>query len=164
MLDKAYVIWYNVYIVYIHSWRTAQPGMCCASIPGDLIMDIIISNSSGEPIYTQIIKQIKAMILDGALQAGDALPSMRNLAMQLRISVITTKRAYEELERDGFIESYPGKGSFVKAQNREMLREEQLRQTEELLSAACEKARVCGISLEELTEILKLVYGDEGNV
>ena len=69
-------------------------------------MDIIISNVSGEPIYTQIVRQIKAMILEGTLKEGDALPSMRNLAMQLRISVITTKRAYEELERDGFIESY----------------------------------------------------------
>ena len=72
-------------------------------------MDIIISNSSGEPIYNQISSQIKTMILDGRLQEGDALPSMRNLAQQLRISVITTKRAYEELERDGFIESYTGK-------------------------------------------------------
>ena len=71
-------------------------------------MDIIISNASGEPIYTQIVTQIKTMILEGKLKEGDALPSMRNLAMQLRISVITTKRAYEELERDGFIESYTG--------------------------------------------------------
>ena len=82
-------------------------------------MDIIISNVSGEPIYTQIVRQIKTMILEGTLKEGDALPSMRNLAMQLRISVITTKRAYEELERDGFIESYTGKGSFVRAQNKE---------------------------------------------
>ena len=84
---------------------------------------------------------------------------MRNLAMQLRISVITTKRAYEELERDGFIESYTGKGSFVKAQNKELFYEEQLRQTEELLSQACEKAKLCGVSLDELKEILDLIYG-----
>ena len=124
-------------------------------------MDIIISNSSGEPIYTQIISQVKAMILDGTLKEGDALPSMRNLAMQLRISVITTKRAYEELERDGFIESYTGKGSFVKAQNRELLREEHLRQIESLLTQACEKARISDVSIEELKEILDIVYGGE---
>lgn len=124
-------------------------------------MDIIISNSSGEPIYTQIISQVKAMILDGTLKEGDALPSMRNLAMQLRISVITTKRAYEELERDGFIESYTGKGSFVRGQNRELLREENLRQIESLLTQACEKARISDVSLEELKEILDIVYGGE---
>lgn len=122
-------------------------------------MDIIISNSSGEPIYSQISSQIKTLILNGSLKEGDALPSMRNLAMQLRISVITTKRAYEELERDGFIESYTGKGSFVKAQNKELFYEEQLRQTEELLSQACEKAKLCGVSLDELKEILNLIYG-----
>lgn len=122
-------------------------------------MDIILSNASGEPIYNQISSQIKAMILDGRLKEGDALPSMRNLAMQLRISVITTKRAYEELERDGFIESYTGKGSFVKAQNKEMFREEQLRQIEELLANACEKAQLCGLEAEELKEIIEIIYG-----
>ena len=125
-------------------------------------MDIVISNSSGEPIYSQISAQIKNLILDGTLKEGDALPSMRNLAMQLRISVITTKRAYEDLERDGFIESYTGKGSFVKAQNKELFREEQLKQIEELLSQTCEKARLCGLELPELKEILELVY-DGGN-
>ena len=122
-------------------------------------MNIIISNSSGEPIYEQIYSQIKAMIISGMLNEGDALPSMRNLAMQLRIRIITTKRAYEELERDGFIESFTGKGSFVKAQNTEMLREENLRQTEELLGQACSKAKLCGISLAELQEILTMIYG-----
>ena len=121
-------------------------------------MDIIISNSSGEPIYSQISAQIKNLILDGTLKEGDALPSMRNLAMQLRISVITTKRAYEDLERDGFIESYTGKGSFVKAQNKELFREEQLKQIEELLSQSCEKARLCGLELSELKEILEIMY------
>ena len=123
-------------------------------------MDIIISNASGEPIYSQISAQIKTMILDGTLKEGDALPSMRNLALQLRISVITTKRAYEELERDGFIESYTGKGSFVRSQNKEIFKEEQLRQTEALLAQACEKAKLCGVSLEELKEILDIVYGN----
>lgn len=122
-------------------------------------MDVIISNASGEPIYSQIVSQIKTMILEGVLKEGDALPSMRNLAMQLRISVITTKRAYEELERDGFIESYTGKGSFVKAQNTELYREEQLKAIEALLAEAGDKAKRCGVSLEELEEILELVYG-----
>lgn len=126
-------------------------------------MDLIISNSSGEPIYTQIISQIKAMILDGRLNEGDALPSMRNLALQLRISVITTKRAYEELEREGFIESYTGKGSFVKARNMELFREEQFRRIEEFLSQAAESAKLCGIDKAELHEILDIVYGGEIN-
>lgn len=126
-------------------------------------MDIILSNSAGEPIYSQISAQIKQMILDGTLKEGDALPSMRNLAMQLRISVITTKRAYEDLERDGFIESYTGRGSFVKAQNKELFREEQLKQIEELLSQACEKAQICGLELTELKEILEIVYGGENH-
>lgn len=124
-------------------------------------MDIIITNSSNEPIYSQITAQIKAMIMSGELKEGDALPSMRNLAQQLRISVITTKRAYEDLERDGFIESYTGKGSFVKAQNKEFLREEILRQIEELLSKACEQADLHDISLEEMKEMLELVYTQE---
>ena len=121
----------------------------------DITMDIIISNSSNDPIYLQIVKQIKAMIMSGELKEGDPLPSMRNMAMQMRISLITTKRAYEELERDGFIESYTGKGSFVKAQNKEMLREENLKQIEELLQTALEKAKLAGVSVDELCEILK---------
>lgn len=126
-------------------------------------MDIIISNSSGEPIYEQIYTQIRTKIITGELKEGEALPSMRNLAMQLRISIITTKRAYEELERDGFIESYTGKGSFVKAQNSELLREENLRQAEMYLSQACEKAKLSGITLDELTEILAVIYGGNEN-
>lgn len=121
-------------------------------------MNIIISNSSGEPIYEQISSQIKAMIMNGTLNEGDALPSMRLLAKELRISVITTKRAYEELERDGFTESYTGKGSFVKAQNSELLREENLRLIEKSLGEACVKARMSGIELNELTEILSVIY------
>lgn len=124
-------------------------------------MDIILSNISDEPIYQQIISQIKSEIMSGSLAAGDALPSMRALAQQLRISVITTKRAYEELERDGFIENFAGKGCFVKRQNTDFLREETIRQTEEILSKACEKAKLCGLSLEEMKEMLELVYGGE---
>lgn len=126
-------------------------------------MDIILSNSSGEPIYRQIVTQIKAQITSGALSAGDALPSMRLLAQQLRISVITTKRAYEELEREGFIENFTGRGCFVKAQNPEFLREEIIRQTEEQLSKACDIARQGGLTLEELTELLELMYGGNNN-
>ena len=126
-------------------------------------MNIILSNSSNEPIYQQIVSQIKAQIMSGELTAGDALPSMRLLAQQLRISVITTKRAYEELERDGFIENFAGKGCFVRAQNTDFLREEAVRQTEELLGKACEKARLCGLTLDEMKEILELVFGGESD-
>ncbi|MBQ7003978.1 MAG: GntR family transcriptional regulator [Oscillospiraceae bacterium] len=122
-------------------------------------MDIILSNSSDEPIYAQIATQIKALIMNGTLQSGDALPSMRTLATQLRISIITTKRAYEELERDGFIETVPGKGCFVKNQNTDFLREEHMRQIEVLLEKVCEQARVCDLSLTDLKEMLDLMYG-----
>ena len=121
-------------------------------------MDIIISNSSNDPIYLQIVNQIKAMIMSGELSPGEALPSMRNLAMQMRVSLITTKRAYEELERDGFIETYTGKGSFVKAQNAELLKEENLRQAEEHLQKAVQKAKMSGITFEGLSDILKMLY------
>ncbi len=123
-------------------------------------MDIILSNTSDEPIYQQIVTQIKAQIMSGSLAAGDPLPSMRNLATQLRISVITTKRAYEELERDGFIENFTGRGCFVKAQNTDFLKEESMRQVEELLAKACEKAQVLNLSLQELQEMLELMYRD----
>ena len=123
-------------------------------------MGIIISNSSNDPIYLQIVNQIKAMIMSGELSPGEALTSMRNLAMQMRVSLITTKRAYEELERDGFIETYTGKGSFVKAQNAELLREENLRQVEEHLQKAVQKAKMSGITFEELTDILKMLYDE----
>lgn len=124
-------------------------------------MNINISNASGEPIYIQIANQIKTLILEDKLKEGEMLPSMRNLALELRISFMTTKRAYEELERDGFIESYTGKGSFVKAQNLELYREEQLRLIEALLMEAGEKARKCGITMDELHELLNLVNEGE---
>ena len=120
-------------------------------------MDIIISNSGGVPIYEQIITQIKAKILSGELADGDALPSMRLLAKELRISVITTKRAYDELEMQGFIESYTGKGSFVKPKNIDLVREETLRQIENLLSQAVDKARLCGLTAEQLYDIIKII-------
>ena len=125
-------------------------------------MDIILSNSSGKPIYEQIADQVREQILSGALSAGDALPSMRVLAKELRISVITTKRAYEELERDGFLDNVPGKGCFVAPQNRELLREAQLRRVEDVLAQAVDEARKGGFSLSELQELLTLLYqGDE---
>lgn len=121
-------------------------------------MDIIISNSSNDPIYLQIVNQIKGMIMSGELSPGDALPSMRNLAMQMRVSLITTKRAYEELERDGFIETYTGRGSFVKAQNPEFLREENLRQIEKLLTEVVDKAQMSGVTKEEMKDILDMLF------
>ncbi|MBR3535982.1 MAG: GntR family transcriptional regulator [Oscillospiraceae bacterium] len=124
-------------------------------------MNINISNSSGEPIYLQIVNQIKTLILEGKLSEGEALPSMRVLATELRISFMTTKRAYEELERDGFIESYTGKGSFVKAQNLEIYREEQIRRIEALLMEAGDAARKAGLSMEELHDLLDLVNGGD---
>lgn len=124
-------------------------------------MNIIISNSSGQPIYEQIISQIKAMIISGELKEGDALPSMRLLAKELRISVITTKRAYEELEREGFIVSITGKGSFVAGTNPDFIKEEQLRKIELLLSEAVDAAKTSGIGLGELKELLALLYQGE---
>ena len=125
-------------------------------------MDIIISNASGVPIYEQIVRQIKGAILSGQVSKGEALPSIRLLARDLRISVITTKRAYEELERSGFVTTVPGKGCFVAPQNRELLREAQLRRVEDALSQAVDEARKGGFSLEELREMLNLLYqGDD---
>lgn len=124
-------------------------------------MDIIISNSSGKPIYEQISSQIKNLIISGRLKAGDALPSMRTLAKDLRISVITTKRAYNDLEQEGFIETITGKGSFVAAKNTEVIREGNLRIAEEYLTKAADIARRSGISYEELCDVLKLLYEGE---
>ena len=124
-------------------------------------MNIIISNSSGKPIYEQIVAQIKQLIMTDVLKEGDALPSMRTLAKELRISVITTKRAYEELEKEGFIETITGKGSFVAGKDKELIREECYRQIEALLEKACETARMNGMTLEELLDIMTLLYKEE---
>ena len=120
--------------------------------------DIIITNNSDKPIYDQIKEQIKGMILSGELKEGDALPSMRLLAKELRISIITTKRAYEELEREGYIESYTGKGSFVKGINHDVVREGVLCEVEEIFEVAIGKARLAKVSYEELESRLKLLY------
>lgn len=120
-------------------------------------MNINISNASNKPIYLQIADQIKTLILEDKLNEGEMLPSMRNLALELRISFMTTKRAYEELERDGFIESYTGKGSFVRAQNFELFREEQIKAIEAMLIEASEKANKIGLTMDELHKLLDLV-------
>ena len=124
-------------------------------------MDIKISNAGGVPIYEQIVSQVKAKIIAGELREGDALPSMRLLAKELRISVITTKRAYEELEREGFIVSMTGKGSFVAGRDLEFVREEQLRQIEEHMPAIAELAASCKLSFDELVEMLRLMFEGE---
>ena len=124
-------------------------------------MDIKISNAGGVPIYEQIVSQVKAKIIAGELREGDALPSMRLLAKELRISVITTKRVYEELEREGFIVSMTGKGSFVAGRDLEFVREEQLRQIEEHMAAIAELAASCKLSFDELVEMLRLMFEGE---
>ena len=124
-------------------------------------MDIKISNAGGVPIYEQIVSQVKAKIIAGELREGDALPSMRLLAKELRISVITTKRAYEELEREGCIGSMTGKGSFVAGRDLEFVREEQLRQIEEHMAAIAELAASCKLSFDELVEMLRLMFEGE---
>lgn len=121
-------------------------------------MDIIIRNTGETPIYDQITRQIKAAICAGQLKEGEALPSMRLLARELRVSVITTKRAYEELEREGFITTVPGKGCFVAPQDPTLLREETLRRVEEHLARAVEEGRSGGVTLEEMQSILTIFY------
>lgn len=124
-------------------------------------MNIFISNVSDKPIYEQIYDQLKGLIMDGTLQEGDPLPSIRLLAKELRISVITTKRAYSELERDGFIVTVAGKGSFVAAQNTQLIREESLRKIEEHFTQAAVLARQSGVSEAELIDLLSMLYEGE---
>lgn len=143
----------QLYITYAMAWNSHNSK--------EIHMDIIISNSSGVPIYEQIEEQIKSQILSGELIEGDALPSMRVLAKELKISIITTKRAYEDLERDGFIESITGKGSFVKGINSDIVRENMLFSIQELLEKAVDKAILCNVSHEELNEMLALLYEEK---
>jgi GntR family transcriptional regulator len=135
--------------------------MFCANSLGTRRVHILISNSSPEPIYGQIARQIKAEIIAGTLEEGAVLPSIRALAHDLQISVITTKRAYDELEREGFLDSVGGKGTFVAAQNPAFLREKRMKLVEEKLSAAVAEALLLGVGLEELSEMLGLLYGEE---
>ena len=124
-------------------------------------MNILISNASNQPIYEQIYTQIKNAIIAGDLEEGDALPSIRQLAKDLRISVITTKRAYEELERDGFIDTVAAKGRFVAAKNIEMLREEKLREIEEHMREILRLAPACGLSDLDVLEQFRVIVEEE---
>lgn len=124
-------------------------------------MDIIISSNTSKPIYEQITLQMKAMIMSGELLTGEPLPSMRALAKSLHISVITVQKAYEDLQRDGFIETTVGRGSFVSAQNKDFMQEEQQRRAEEHLLAAAEIGRAGGVPLAKLVELLTLFYTEE---
>lgn len=124
-------------------------------------MDIIISNGSTEPIYSQITAQIKSAILSGELDEGEALPSIRALANDLHISVITTKRAYADLEEAGFIDTVQGKGTFVRGGNRELLREERMKQVEALLDEALREAESIGLSREELHALIDVLAESE---
>ncbi|MCH7321977.1 GntR family transcriptional regulator [Solibacillus sp. MA9] len=124
-------------------------------------MNIIISNASDKPIYEQISSQIKAQIMNGQLKEGELLPSIRVIAKELKVSVITTKRAYADLERDGFIEVVQGKGSFVASRNMDFIREEQLKNIEQLLQKSVDIAKMSDISFEELSEMLMIIYKGE---
>jgi len=124
-------------------------------------VEIIISSSTKKPIYEQITSQIKAMIMTGELETGQSLPSMRALAKSIHVSVITVQRAYEDLQRDGFIETTVGRGSFVSAQNKDFIQEEQQRKVEEYLLQAVDIAKTNGITAETLCQLLTLFYEGE---
>ena len=124
-------------------------------------MNILIDNKSGAPIYDQIYSQIKAQIIAGELRCDEALPSIRSLAKDLRISVITTKRAYEELEREGFIYTVAAKGSFVAAKNLELLREENLRKIEAHMAEISRLAELCGLGKEDIIEMFNVLEAEE---
>lgn len=124
-------------------------------------MNIIISNYRDKPIYEQIVSQIKNMIMSEELLAGDSLPSMRSLAKSIHVSVITVQRAYEELQRDGFIETEIGRGTYVLARNKEFYKEQQQKRIEEYLQLAIEAAKENAMPLEKLIDILKILYLEE---
>lgn len=144
------IILYILYILYIYSFRKEV-----------IKIDIIISNASNQPIYDQVRTQIKANIISGQLAEGEMLPSIRALAKDLRISVITTKRAYDELEREGYINNVAGKGCFVAKRNLELVREEYLKKIEEHMQAAVELSSWCQLSEEDLTEMLHVIWKGE---
>lgn len=121
-------------------------------------MEIIISSNTSKPIYEQITSQIKALIMSGELQTGESIPSMRALAKSLHVSVITVQKAYEDLQRDGFIDTTVGRGSFVAARNKEFFQEEQQRIAEEHLEIAADVGRTSGITLSKLIELLTMFY------
>lgn len=121
-------------------------------------MNIHISNVSGKALYEQIYDQIKNQILEGTLKAGESLPTIRGLAKDLRISVITTSRAYSDLERDGYIYSVVGKGSFVAERNQEFVREKNIKEMEEYIVKSVEIANRCGMNEEQFIDIVKTIY------
>lgn len=124
-------------------------------------MDIIISNSSNVPLYEQVKEQIKNKIVSNELKAGELLPSIRSLAKDLRISVITTKSAYDELEREGYVETIQGKGTYVANKNTELIKEEQLQKVENLIETAVSIAKISSISKKEIEEMLNILYEEE---
>lgn len=126
-----------------------------SSVPRGDDLNIFIDNKNGAPIYDQIYNQIKSCIINGELKENDPLPSIRNLAKDLRISVITTKRAYDELEREGFIYTLPAKGCFVAPKNTELLREENLKKIEELLTEVRQRAASCNLSTDDIIDMYK---------
>ncbi len=138
-----------LYILYIYDFKKGE------------FMNIIISNSSGTPIYEQIREQIKNKIVSNELKTGELLPSIRVLAKDLRISVITTKNAYEELEKEGYVQTIPGKGTYVANKNIELIREEQLQKIESLMDTAVSIAKISQISKEDLRNMLEILYGEE---
>ena len=126
-------------------------------------MQLYIDNRSGTPIYDQIYSQIKSQIISGDLQADDALPSIRGLARDLRISVITTKRAYDELEREGFVYTVPAKGCFVASRNVELLREENLRKIEDYMQKIQQLSASCHLTDQDLQEMWRLMQKEDTN-
>ena len=124
-------------------------------------VEIIISSNTNKPIYEQITSQIKAMVMSGELQTGDPIPSMRSLAKSIHVSVITVQKAYEDLQRDGFIETTVGRGSFISARNKDFFQEEQQRRAEEHLQEAADIARASGIPLKKMIELLTIFYQEE---
>lgn len=141
-----------------HPSAGGRPGARARNHEREPELDIIISNASDKPIYDQIVSQMKALILTGELGEGQQLPSIRALAGDLRISVITTKRAYDELEKEGFLYAIPAKGFFVAAKNTELLREENLKQIESHLTEAVRLAASCGLAKNDLVEMLELLW------
>ena len=124
-------------------------------------MDIIINSNSNAPIYEQITNQIKSMVMNGELKAGDSIPSMRSLAKSLHISVITVQRAYGDLQRDGFIEMTVGRGSYIAAQNIDFIKEENFRLIEGLLKKAVAIGKANDIKIEQLIKTILLFYEEE---
>ena len=143
-VDKTSTVLYSVYITYKQLWRG--------------VIDLKIYQNSNEPIYKQIATQLREQILTGKLRAGDPLPSIRGLAQDLKISVITTMKAYEELSQEGLVTSSKGKGYYVNAQDERMLKEQHMRQLEQHLSDAIYSARIAGVGLEEVEQTLEALW------